>query len=153
MHKAYETTVEGMRGQDPARDKVYVDVDTGAIVADYPQIHFAENRKVYTREQRHARSPGTLKRSEGQAATTDTDVNAAYDGTGDAYEAYKNFWNRDSYNNAGARADQHASTTRPTTATRTGTARRWCTATATRRRAARRSRARSTSPRTSSRTR
>ena len=36
---------------------VYVDVDSGAIVADYPQIHFAENRKVYSREQRHARSP------------------------------------------------------------------------------------------------
>ena len=38
----------GMRGQDPARDKVYVDLDTGEIVADYPQIHFAESRKVYT---------------------------------------------------------------------------------------------------------
>jgi vibriolysin len=101
LHKAFETTVEGMRGNDPARDRVYVDVESGAIVADFPQIHFAENRKVYSLGGGTS-LPGTLKRSEGQAATSDVDVNAAYDGTGDAYEAYKNFWNRDSYNNAGA---------------------------------------------------
>jgi vibriolysin len=101
MHKAFEGVVEGKRGADPVRDKVYVDVDTGAVVADYPQIHFVENRKVYT-SSNGTTTPGTLKRSEGQAATTDVDVNAAYDGTGDAYEAYKNFFNRDSYDNAGA---------------------------------------------------
>src|SRR6201999_2572366 len=36
-----------------------------------------------------------------QAAGSDPDVNGAYDGTGDAYEAYKNFFNRDSVDNAG----------------------------------------------------
>ena len=46
--------------------------------------------------------PGTLRRSEGQPETSDPDVNAAYDGTGDTYNAYRNFWNRDSYDNAGA---------------------------------------------------
>jgi vibriolysin len=101
VHKAYESVVEGLRGRDPARDKVYVDVDSGAIVAAYPQIHFAENRKVYSLSNGTS-LPGTLKRSEGQAATSDTDVNSAYDGTGDAYEAYKAFWSRDSYDNAGA---------------------------------------------------
>ena len=100
VHKAYETTVTGARGQDPVRDKVYVDLGTGAIVADYPQIHFAENRKDYSLGG-GTTLPGTLKRSEGQAATTDTDINAAYDGTGDAYEAYQNFFGRDSWNNAG----------------------------------------------------
>ncbi len=101
MHKAYEAVVEGRRGQNPARDKVYVDVDTNDIVAVYPQIHFAEARKVYSANN-GTTIPGTLKRSEGQAATSDVDVNAAYDNTGSAYEAYKNFWNRDSYDNAGA---------------------------------------------------
>lgn len=101
IYKAYETTVEGTRGQDPVRDRVYVDMDSGEIVAVHPQIHFAENRRVYSANNGSS-LPGTLKRSEGQAATTDVDVNAAYDGTGAAYEAYKNFWNRDSYNNAGA---------------------------------------------------
>jgi vibriolysin len=101
MHKAYEAVVEGRRGQDPARDKVYVDVDTNDVVAVYPQIHFAESRKVYSANN-GTTLPGTLKRSEGGAATADVDVNAAYDNTGDAYEAYKNFWNRDSFDNAGA---------------------------------------------------
>ena len=100
IHKTYETIVEGTRGQDPVRDKVYVDVATGDIVAVYPTIHFALNRKVYSANNGTS-TPGTLKRSEGQAATTDTDVNAAYDNTGDSYKAYNQFWNRDSYNNAG----------------------------------------------------
>lgn len=101
LHKAYETTVTGMRGKNPARDKVYVDQDSGQIVAVYPQIYFAENRKVYSASN-GTTLPGTLKRSEGQAATTDIDVNAAYDGTGSTWEGYKSFWNRDSYDNAGA---------------------------------------------------
>jgi len=100
FYKTYETTVEGMNGDSPVRDKVYVNVETGAIVAVYPQIYFAENRSVYSANNGTS-TPGTLKRSEGQAATADVDVNAAYDNTGAAYEAYKNFWNRDSYNNAG----------------------------------------------------
>lgn len=100
-YRAYEVVASGMRGQSPVRDKIYVDAATGDIVADYPQIHFAENRKVYSANNTSS-IPGTLKRSEGQAPTSDVDVNAAYDGTGDAYEAYNNFWGRDSYNNAGA---------------------------------------------------
>src|SRR4051812_1862795 len=69
LHKAYETVVTGMHGKDPARDKVYVDMDNGEIVADYPQIYFAESRKVYTAGGGTS-LPGTLKRSEGQAATS-----------------------------------------------------------------------------------
>jgi vibriolysin len=98
---AYETVVTGSRGQDPVRDKVYIDVGTGAILAVHPQIQFAESRLVYSANSGTS-LPGTLKRAEGGAATTDTDVNAAYDGTGATYEAYKAFWGRDSYNNAGA---------------------------------------------------
>ncbi|MBA3501697.1 MAG: M4 family metallopeptidase, partial [Deltaproteobacteria bacterium] len=101
FYKTYETIVEGKRGQDPARDKVYVDIDSGNIVAIYPTIHFAENRRVHSANN-GTTIPGTLRRSEGQAATTDVDVNAAYDNTGSSYQAYFNFWNRDSYNNAGA---------------------------------------------------
>lgn len=98
---AYETVVTGLRGQDPVRDKVYVDVESGAILATHPQIFFAESRRVYSANNGTS-LPGTLKRSEGGAASTDVDINAAYDGTGATYEAYKAFWNRDSYNNAGA---------------------------------------------------
>ena len=101
FHMAYETVVSGFRGLDPLRDKVFVDVDSGDIVAVHPQIHFVENRRVYSANNSTS-LPGTLKRSEGQAANTDIDVNAAYDGSGATYEAYKAFWNRDSYDNAGA---------------------------------------------------
>ena len=98
--KAYEIVAEGQRAQTPVRDKVYVDVDSGAVVAVYPQIHIALNRSVHT--QNGTTLPGALLRGEGQAATADLDVNAAYDNTGDTYNAYRNFWNRDSYNGAGA---------------------------------------------------
>ena len=101
LHKAYEQVAEGMRGQSPARDKVYVDQDSGEIIAVHPQIHFAMNRRVYSANNGTS-TPGTLRRSEGQAATTDVDVNAAYDNTGSTWETYKFFFNRDSYNNNGA---------------------------------------------------
>src|SRR5262245_59003107 len=48
LHKAYEQVIEGVRGQDPVQDKVFVDVDNGAVVAVHPQIHFARNRQTYT---------------------------------------------------------------------------------------------------------
>jgi len=99
--KAYEIIAQGIRGRDPARDKVYVDADSGAIVGVHPQIHFSLNRRAYSANNTTS-LPGTLRRSEGQAATTDIDVNAAYDNTGNTYAAYQNFWNRDSYDNAGA---------------------------------------------------
>jgi len=101
-HRALEIIVAGMRGKDPARDRVYVDMRTGSIAAVDPQLRFAKSRKVYNAG--NATSlPGTLKRSEGQAATTDADVNAAYDNTGAFYDAFADFWSRDSYDNAGGR--------------------------------------------------
>ena len=99
--RAYEFLAEGTRGPDPVADRVYVDGLTGAIVAVYPKIHFAKNRRVYTANNGTS-IPGTLRRSEGQAATGDLDVDKAYDNTGASYDSYNNFWSRDSYNNAGA---------------------------------------------------
>ena len=99
--KTYEIVAEGQRAEAPVRDKVYVDVDSGTVVGVHPQIHFGLNRAAYSANNGTS-LPGTLRRSEGQAATSDVDVNAAYDNTGDTYNAYRNFWNRDSYDNAGA---------------------------------------------------
>ncbi len=99
--QAYETIVEGERASDPVRDKVYVSVATGEIVAVHPQIVFLRDRRIYTVNNGTA-LPGTLKRTEGSPASSDADVNAAYDAIGDTYDAYNNFWNRDSYDNAGA---------------------------------------------------
>jgi vibriolysin len=100
-YRAYEFVVQGSRGGNPVRDKVFVDQDSGDIVAIHPQIHFARNRQVHSANNGTS-LPGTLRRSEGQGATTDVDVNAAYDNSGSTYDFYMNKWNRDSYNNAGA---------------------------------------------------
>lgn len=99
--KTFEIVAEGTRAQTPVRDKVYVDVDSGTVVGVHPQIQSGLNRSAYSANNGTS-LPGTLRRSEGQAANADADVNAAYDGTGDTYNAYRNFWNRDSYDNAGA---------------------------------------------------
>jgi vibriolysin len=101
LHRALEILVTGRRGADPVRDLVYVDITDGSIAAVYPQIRFAKSRKVYDAAGGTA-LPGTQRRSEGQPATTDVDVNGAYDNTGAFYDAYASFWGRDSYDNAGA---------------------------------------------------
>jgi len=101
LHKALEQVVEGIRGQDPVRDKVYVDAQSGQILEVHPTIHFAKNRATYNLNGGTS-LPGTLARSEGQASVSDANVNAAHDNVGDVYDVYKNTFNRDSYNNAGA---------------------------------------------------
>jgi vibriolysin len=100
FHKAHEEIVEGLRGQDPVRDLVYVDADNGAIIEHHPQIQHARNRMTYSANNGTS-LPGTLKRTEAQAATGDTAVDKAHDSTLDVYEAFKLFWNRDSIDNAG----------------------------------------------------
>jgi vibriolysin len=100
-YKAYEIIAEGLRGQDPQRDKVYVDVDSGDIVAVHPQYHYAKNRRSHSANNGTS-LPGTLRRSEGQGPSGDVDVDAYYTNAGDTYDFYQNKWNRDSYNNAGA---------------------------------------------------
>jgi vibriolysin len=100
LHKAYEQIVEGHRGEDPVIDKVYVDVDTGLVLEHHPQIQHARNRNTYSGNNTST-LPGTLKRTEAQAPTTDVDVNAAHDGAGHTYDLYATMWNRDGIDNAG----------------------------------------------------
>jgi len=100
-HRALEILVVGARGKDPVRDRVYVDMTNGSIAAVDPQLRFAKSRRVYTAGNGTS-LPGSLRRTEGQAATTDLDINGAYDNTGAFYDAFAGFWGRDSYDNAGA---------------------------------------------------
>ena len=100
-HRAYEIELSGMRGRDPVRDMVYVDAVSGNIVAVHPQIHFAEDRRVYS-VNNGTNLPGTLRKFEGQPPNTDPDVESAYNNTGAFYEAYFGFWGRDSYDSLGA---------------------------------------------------
>jgi len=105
LHAAYETVGSGERANTPVRDKIYVDLDTNQVIAVYPTVHTARNRRIHSANNGTS-LPGTLKRSEGGAAATDTAVNASYDGAGSTYDAYQNFFARDSFDNAGATLTQ-----------------------------------------------
>jgi vibriolysin len=101
VHRAWSVVVEGQRAGQPYKDQVFVDAQSGQIVEVYPKIHSALNRRVHDGKQ-GTTLPGTLVRSEGQAATADAVVTANYDSLGNVYSCYKTLFGRDSYDNAGA---------------------------------------------------
>jgi Zn-dependent metalloprotease len=95
----------------PIRDHVLVSAKDGSVLNRFTDIHSALNRAVYSGNNTTT-LPGTLKRSEGGAATGDTHVDINYDHLGTTYNCYKVNFNRDSYNNLGAqlRSTVHHST-------------------------------------------
>ncbi|RKH45093.1 M4 family metallopeptidase [Corallococcus sicarius] len=101
LRLTHEVTVTGEGAGIPIRDRVYVDALNGAIVTRTPEIHTALNRRLYSANNGTS-TPGTLKRSEGQAAIGDSHVDTNYDLLGYTYNCYKTLFNRDSLNNAGA---------------------------------------------------
>ncbi|MGN6108555.1 MAG: M4 family metallopeptidase [Kofleriaceae bacterium] len=101
LYRAFEVVVEGERDGEQARDKVYVDVETGEIVAVHPQIHSAKSRRMFTANNTDV-LPGTLVRVEGQGPTGDFVVDDTFTAVGHTYDAYAVFWNRDSYDHAGS---------------------------------------------------
>jgi Zn-dependent metalloprotease len=98
---AYEVVVTGEGAELPIRNHVFVSALTGAVEASITDIHTVLNRAVYSANN-GSTLPGTLKRSEGGAATGDTHVDDNYGHLGTTYNCYKTNFNRDSYNNAGA---------------------------------------------------
>ncbi len=101
LRLAYQVPLKGERQGAPAYDFVYVDAERGDIQAVHPQYHSAINRRVYSANN-GTTTPGTLKRSEGQAATGDAHVDTNYDQLGVTYNCYQTLFGRDSYDNAGA---------------------------------------------------
>lgn len=85
----------------PSLPVIFVDARTGEIVNSYDNLQTARNRKTYTAGNKTT-LPGTLVRSEGQAAVSDAVLNAAHDNAGITYDFYFNNFGRDSYNGAGA---------------------------------------------------
>jgi vibriolysin len=101
LRLAWQVRVMGERDGMPAHDLIYVDANRGSMLALHPQNHSAINRKVYSANN-GSTTPGTLKRSEGQAAIGDAHVDMNYDQLGNTYNCYQTLFGRDSYNNAGA---------------------------------------------------
>ncbi|HZI09100.1 MAG TPA: M4 family metallopeptidase [Myxococcus sp.] len=101
LRLAFDVTVTGEGRELPIRDHVFVDAVTGEELLRASDIHTAMNRAVYSANNGTS-LPGTLRRSEGGAATGDTHVDDNYTHLGTTYDCYKTLFNRDSYNNAGA---------------------------------------------------
>ncbi|WP_224364820.1 M4 family metallopeptidase [Hyalangium versicolor] len=98
---AYEQLVVGEGREQPIRERVYINAVDGSTLERRSEIRTALNRKVYS-SNNGTSTPGTLKRSEGQAAVSDSTVNSNYDALGATYNCYKTNFNRDSFDNAGA---------------------------------------------------
>ncbi|QSQ19131.1 M4 family metallopeptidase [Pyxidicoccus parkwayensis] len=107
MYLAYEVEVRGTRGAEPARDLVYINARDGRLLERDPQVHSARNRELHDLNHAAPRlpisDPGPLVRAEGQPTTGDATVNANYDRLGETWNCYKTLFNRDSFDNAGAK--------------------------------------------------
>lgn len=105
VRQVYEIEAKGTRDRAPVRDLVYVDVDTGSIATVHPQVHAALARWVKEyRANENVDFDGYVpprKRTEGQAPVGDPDVDGSYDHLGTTYDAFKQFFGRDSFDGAG----------------------------------------------------
>jgi bacillolysin len=84
----------------PDRKLVFVDAVSGQVADSLDRTEFAKNRTVYNAN--GSTTTGTFARGEGDPATGDRDVDAAYDWTGATYDYYASNFGRDSYDDAGA---------------------------------------------------
>ncbi len=99
---AHEIRVTGLQADGlPVEDLVYINANNGKVALRNPKIHTAKNRAVYSANNGTS-LPGTLRRSEGGAASGDAHVDINYDKLGKTYDCYFVNFGRDSYTGAGA---------------------------------------------------
>lgn len=85
----------------PQISRIFASASTGDLLLVAPEYKYAKNRATYSANN-GTTLPGTLRRSEGGAATGDATLDAAHDYAGNVYDFYKNVFARDSYDNLGA---------------------------------------------------
>ncbi|MEJ2745135.1 MAG: hypothetical protein P8123_05540, partial [bacterium] len=85
------------------RELVLIDAGLGVIALHFNQVPNVKNRSIYDKDNvRDDELPGySPVRSEGEGATGITDVDLAYDYSGDVYDFYYNQHGRDSIDDAG----------------------------------------------------
>ncbi len=99
----YRVDVTGVQAdQTPVHDTLLINAATGDVAGRIPHIYTAEKREVHNAKNGSA-LPGAVSRTEGQAAGTEASVNGNYDNLGNTYDCYKQLFNRDSYDNQGAK--------------------------------------------------
>jgi len=94
---------EGAYG--PAVDRVFASALDGDLVTLHPTIHSAKNRKIYNGNHTNPDNPtlpGTLMFQEGATSSSDAAAWDCYVNFGSTYDYFKNRFNRDSFDNAGA---------------------------------------------------
>ena len=82
-------------------EQILVDAVSGEIALNFTLIRDAKKREIYDANNQPGVDPGTLARTEGQAASTIVDVNQAYDNYGATYDFYKTYNLRDSIDGLG----------------------------------------------------
>ena len=82
------------------RKLVFVDAVSGQVADALDRTEFAKNRTIYNAN--GSTTTGSFARGEGDPATGNRDVDAAYDWTGATYDYYASNFGRDSYDGAGA---------------------------------------------------
>ena len=88
----------------PVQELVLVDAQKGSVALQFNQIDAAKNRQIYNNNNDYTRGlPGTggVVRSEGGAATGNTDADRAYDYSGRTYDFYFTTHGRDSLDGLG----------------------------------------------------
>lgn len=103
LHLAWEVELIGTA--ELVYDRVYVDARSGAVVDRHPDVFPVKNREVFDAQGRsppYFSTPGPRLGTEA-SPPTETTGRAAFDNTGITYDCYKTLFNRDSYDNAGAK--------------------------------------------------
>lgn len=83
-------------------DDIFVDAENGAVLKRHPLVWRAKGRKIFDGSQVPTSFPlpGEFIFGEGDTSS-DSAAMGAYDGTGTAYDFYKDLFNRDSFDNVG----------------------------------------------------
>lgn len=88
----------------PIRELVLVDAQIGVVLLHFNQIDTALYRRIYDNNNVRSdtlQNPANLRRIEGQGPSGIADVDRAYDYSGDVYNFYWNYHNRDSIDGTG----------------------------------------------------
>ncbi len=98
----WQVQLETIDVDDPERPLVFIDAHTGEVVWSHDSMSHLKNREVHNLN--HGTTlPGPVTRIENQAAVGDLEVDGQFDRLGATYDCYKALFNRDSYDNAGAK--------------------------------------------------
>ena len=83
------------------REFIWIDAQTGDLLLRFSQLADAKSRTIYHANQ-GSTLPGSVMRTEGGAATGDSEIDRAYDFSGDTYDYFLIQHGRDSYDALGA---------------------------------------------------